>query len=514
MILQRAGKVYNIGMQKKLTPVIILSVVILVFFYFKGILFLDPDFGWHLKMGEFILLHGIPATDPFSYTMPSYPFVDHEWLTNVLIAKVMVGWGYNFLGVVLAVLTLGALSLSLATIDKKNLRFVPIPFLLAGLTFYAFAGVRVQVITWFFFALLLWIVRTQDRFLRFRWLIPVLFVFWVNLHGGFAVGIVALLLACVYWYRQKKSSGWSLALLFLLSLAATCISPYGYRIWWEVWMQMTDGMLRVSIQEWLPAFYDLDLAMWVFTALSVILVVRNIKKFSFLDLALYFGLFAAALSSIRHMPLWFLIALPLTIRGIELFFVEAANIEKGAERFIKFGKVLFTVCCLLLIFPLWMTISGLGFIGKQSSYPDQAIAYLNTHPVKGQIFSAYDWGGYLIWKLPNKKVFIDGRMPSWRWEVNLTGESKYAFADYRKLAYEKFTFDQTVKKYKITVLLLPQQPASKNNFLDNLIIDWGNNILHLPLKKDAGLLNVVEAARKEGWKIVYQDETAVVYQKL
>ena len=49
----------------------------------RGTFMLDPDFGWHLRMGQIILQTGIPATDPFSYTMQSYPFVDHEWLTNI-----------------------------------------------------------------------------------------------------------------------------------------------------------------------------------------------------------------------------------------------------------------------------------------------------------------------------------------------------------------------------------------------------------------------------------------------
>src|SRR3990167_10696773 len=54
---------------------------------------LDPDFGWHVRMGNYILANGIPQTDPLSYTMPNFPFIDHEWLTNVLMAV-----GYERLG--------------------------------------------------------------------------------------------------------------------------------------------------------------------------------------------------------------------------------------------------------------------------------------------------------------------------------------------------------------------------------------------------------------------------------
>jgi hypothetical protein len=38
-------------------------------FFWRGIIYLDPDFGWHLQAGEMILHSGFPQNDPFSYTM-------------------------------------------------------------------------------------------------------------------------------------------------------------------------------------------------------------------------------------------------------------------------------------------------------------------------------------------------------------------------------------------------------------------------------------------------------------
>ncbi|MCS7092740.1 MAG: hypothetical protein NZM26_05350, partial [Patescibacteria group bacterium] len=56
-----------------------------VFNVFKLSIVLDNDFGWHLKTGEYIKNYGIPQNDPFSYTMPSFPFINHAWLTSLLI---------------------------------------------------------------------------------------------------------------------------------------------------------------------------------------------------------------------------------------------------------------------------------------------------------------------------------------------------------------------------------------------------------------------------------------------
>src|SRR5437870_1663221 len=93
----------------------LLFVVLISFSYFwlRGTLFLDPDFGWHVRMGNLILASGIPATDPFSYTMSSYPFGDHEWLTNIFLAKAMGGIGYIFLAALFAVIAVAAYALQL-----------------------------------------------------------------------------------------------------------------------------------------------------------------------------------------------------------------------------------------------------------------------------------------------------------------------------------------------------------------------------------------------------------------
>src|SRR6185369_9209150 len=261
MILQSDKKVYNRSMTKERLIFFLLSLFFLACFSFKGSHFLDPDFGWHLTMGKYIISHGIPPTDPFSYTMPSYPFIDHEWLTNVLIAKGDMFLTYDGVAGVFGLVTIGAILISLTTLKKRSLSFALIPFFLTGVTLYSFTGVRPQAMSWLLFALLLWVVRQERHFLRFRWGLPFLFLAWVNLHGSFALGIVTLILAGAYWYWKKKVSMKSVIFLLGLCLAATGMTPYGFRMWWEVWMQMSDGSLHFAIQEWLPAIFSMDLAL-------------------------------------------------------------------------------------------------------------------------------------------------------------------------------------------------------------------------------------------------------------
>jgi hypothetical protein len=43
------------------------------------------------------------------------------------------------------------------------------------------------------------------------------------------------------------------------------------------------------------------------------------------------------------------------------------------------------------------------------NYPANAAAYVEEHRLSGPLYNHFNWGGYLIWRLPNLPVSIDGR---------------------------------------------------------------------------------------------------------
>src|SRR4029077_3034603 len=46
----------------------------------------DPDAWWHLRTGQLILQnHALFHSDPFSFTRFGEPWVNHEWLSDVLL---------------------------------------------------------------------------------------------------------------------------------------------------------------------------------------------------------------------------------------------------------------------------------------------------------------------------------------------------------------------------------------------------------------------------------------------
>lgn len=490
----------------------LIFVLLFCLFWFKGVQFVDPDFGWHVRMGKLILTSGIPATDPFSYTMPSYPFVDHEWLLNVLLVKGFRSLGQISLAFLFSIIAISALYFSSLTIPKQARRFLLIPLFLSGMILVNFIGVRTQVVTWAFFSGLLFILRDPRMFDRWGWVIPLIFIVWANLHGGFPVGMVALLLFVFVRIVFKKRVLWNDIFIFVVSFAATFCTPYHWRLWWEVGMQITDGGLRWRILEWMPGIFFSIMTLWAFVVLSLVFVWKARKQFFLFDLLLYGGLFVAGLSSIRHIPLWIFVAFPMTAQGLAFFAKKVETIPFALSRLRKVLIGFFLLCCLLALFDLQGMIVSLFQKKVVITYPDQAVSYLHTHPPKGKLFSTYNWGGYLIWKLPEQKVFIDGRMPSWRRDP-VDGESAYAFFDYQKFLSGELSFSHVVKQYRITTILIPSPKKEKKTpFLDRLD-HFSNQFFHLPLPEKDPYAILRKTLREKHWYVVYQDKTAVIYQQ-
>jgi hypothetical protein len=488
-----------------------------LFLFFLGYFFLccvllsDPDFGWHLKMGELILAKGFPYTDPFSYTMPSFPVVSHEWMMDIFLSKAFFFLSKGGLAVVFALSAIGAFGLSIFSVKRNARSLFFIPTVLALFAVSPFIGIRPQIITWLFFSVVIVFIRDHHRFRRFGSFFPVLFLLWANMHGGFALGIITLGFSLLYWVWQRKFSWQWAGIFFSFCLGATMITPYGYRMWWEILLSMSDASLRWNIQEWMPIIVVRSLPFWGMVVLSLVFVFRYWWRFCLLDRLLYLGLFLAMSGSARHAPLWLLIALPLTIEGLYYFQQEVMKIKAGAKRFRValrgLGLIVFFLCSQYVI------EITMALISREDTYPVHAIAYLRESPSKGNLFSIYGWGGYLIWQYPEKKVFIDGRMPSWRWEVNLPRESNYAFADYKKLLTDESGFTAVTARFHIDTLLLPNFSEQSENTLKVQASVWMNKTFSLPIDEDILISRTITRAKHLGWREVYQDDSSIILRK-
>lgn len=517
----------SIVISKILSPLIVSLLLLLILgtLFIKGSLGLDPDFGHRIATGNLILDKGIPMRDPFSYTMPSYPLVDHAWLIDVGIAFFYPKIGKASLAVIFSVLTLLALIISmgrqdlrtypksfLSALELNNLRigsFMSFPFLLAVAILFSFASIRAQVVSWVMLAICLNLILTQSLYQKTKFLIPVFFILWSNLHGSFALGIISFGLVVLARAIRKKSLEPVDFLILTLSVLGTLINPYGAGVWREAWSSGADPQLRFIISEWKPIFFAFDPSIFVLITLSCVLLFRYRSKFFLEEKYLFIFYLLQAVSSVRHIPLWVILALPMTTRSIFLFYKEISKDKIAVVRFKKANQFAWIGSLVLLSFSAFFTIKDSIYLSENVFYPKRAVSYLKENLPQGEVFSEYGWGGYLIWKLPQKRVFIDGRMPSWRTQMNLPLESNSAMDDYKKILEGDLPFRQAVDRWRIEVVLWPKpKKESYWDYLDkklyNLMAKFGKK------RRDFDFLAKLE---EDGWMKVYDDGIAVIYRR-
>jgi hypothetical protein len=109
--------------------------------------------------------------------------------------------------------------------------------------------------------------------------------------------------------------------------------------------------------------------------------------------------------------------------------------------------------------------------------PVAAARYLQTEQPAGPMFNAYNWGGYLTWALyPDYPVFVDGR-------TDLYDDA--LLREYLQAALGQPGYEGVLDGHGINLVLI-----EAHSFLDE----------HLRVKA--------------GWRLVYEDDRAVVYQRV
>ena len=349
----------------------------------------DADFGWHYQSGRYILAHGVPMHDIFTYTAASYPWVNHEWLNDVVLASVGSLGGYLLIAWLYA--GLWALGFGLASRWRSSVLVMSLS--LAALTPYL--GIRSLVWSAVGFAVALRLVKHSRRWPLF----PLLFALWANLHGGFALGLVVLAIY-VAWLRS-----WRLAMWLAGSVLATFANPYGWRLYGEIWQTMTDSQLHGKIIEWWPLAIDPTNAPFIVAAVALVLAVR----FDMPRRLLGGILLLATLQANRQLPFLVLALQEPMEQALERF---KPLLQARWPRLVAAGAGSLTLATISLVaVALFWPLSSSS--AQALTQPYRSAAVLRSDPCRGQLFNHYSFGGYLIWQLPGQRVYIDGRMPSW-----------------------------------------------------------------------------------------------------
>ena len=408
---------------------------------------------WHLSAGKQIFTSGdLRTPDIFSYTRAGVYWLDHSWLPDVGMYLLFTSGGFTALGYFVAVSAVLSLAILLFQMEGSAL-FKAFLVILAGTSASGNWSARPQVLTLVMMALTgLVLYRYKWRGKNGIWLLPIIALVWANLHAGFLVlfMLVGLMIAGevlnhLLGMKGKHVLSWrairNLALWALASALAVNINPNGFLLWLAPLRQNVGVSLALPlISEWASPdfhnpFFIPFLVMFFGTLVAMALSARRTDLTDLLTFAWFTGM---ALVSQRNMGIFAMASAPILSR--ELFAVWEANRNqlifdrireffekrypaKKPERSTFRGQHFLN----LLIFGI-LALAGIGKLAYATypalvntyiaqSYPAGVIAWIKENKPQGNLFNAYNWGGFLTWYLPSYLVFIDGRVDPYGDEI-------------------------------------------------------------------------------------------------
>ncbi len=491
-------------------------------FVFIGSLWppIDADLGWHLKYGEYFYTHLTPLRENiYSTMMPNYRWPNSSWVTDIIsftLFKIGGFLGLSIGGAIVVTLTFLFIAKAFRLSFLKQAIFFPIILFLELPV--NNVSLRGQQISLLFLAILLYLLNTFDKSffskkIKRVYLIPILFIIWANVHGEFLLGLGVLgvwitgKVISDFLTTQKRdeiligkkkqkivyespytSKNFNKSLrftrfwiiIFILSVAATFIDPFGFTIYQEAFVHIGNSDLKY-IAEYLP-FNDLS-SDWrnIFLTGALLLIGTSIL---FLN-----GKLVKKLPNVLVVFVLFFLAIEIKRFAWPFYYTTPAVLEafigldKVSNKWTKLSGIVILLCSMFISIyynnPLnvfhtsWST-----YCNSYIECSPKSAEFLSSYKFKQPLWTNYNWGGWLIWNYPKIKPSIDGRMHLWN-------ENGYSAFD------EYYPLEQNIKDID----------ASKYN----TVYAWRAKII----------LNRLNELVDEGrWKYVYVDDNAVVAERI
>ncbi len=505
----------------------------------------------------------LPGYEYYNYTLEGKKWVDHEWPLNIATYWLYKNFGYFYLNLFFAFIILAVLIIQNIFIQKCFLKnnsgytnkssspghsrgagFIMLFQLFGVLAMAPHLGIRMQEITLLNLLLLLIIIyqytqRKNNKILL--WLLP-LFYFWACVHGGFLIGLFIILLWLAikiieliiskinafyfidFTNKLKPKKILLLSFFLLIVIGSTLLTPYGLKLY-SFLQGYTNTFYMKNILEWLPFYYwpikykqllysaiiSATLIFLVYTPLrqgkttnSKLNKNNGLDKIDLWPLILTFSFLILSFKSKRHFPLLYIASFPLLIK----FYSQHLDLPDKIKIFLKnsFFIKFYLVAGLLL------SISGLiiktNFTANPftsplfcQAYPCQAVNFLKEDPryFDKKLFNNYGWGGFLIWGWPEKKLFIDGRLPQYNYAGHTLLEEYCEFFNEGKTANK-------LNQYQIKLVLLKINKKIKFNWFEKYVLKLDEEKFN---NKKNYLKEYLDKTNK--WKLIYTDKISRIY---
>ena len=445
----------------------------------------DGDTGYHIRTGEFILDAGrVPRVDIYSFITPTLKWTAHEWLSEVIMAIIYRTSGLTGIVVFFAIILATTHWLLYAVLRTKcdDILLCTIVTVLATVTASSHWLARPHL---FSLPLLLIWYHLLDQFqshekptLKY---LPILMLLWVNLHGGFMLGIVLLTIYLagnlIYSLTdspatalQHRAKARALSLTTLLTIAACIVNPVGIEIFWFPFRVTSDRFIMDWVVEFMsPNFHHALPFKYMFIAVIAALALAR-TRLNLIEAALLIFVSYMALYSVRHVSVFAIVVAPILLKmssGI------AESLPRRLSEFYQARRKLFADLDAQLVGKLWPAVAvsmvlGLALTGavrvsfNDKIFPVAAVEFLKREKLSGNMFNNDEFGDYLIFSAwPQYRVFTDGRS-------DMYGEKHGS--PYLKVAGVQPGWKDILQRYAVSWIFFPTQTALSAALLEQP--DW------------------------------------------
>jgi hypothetical protein len=475
----------------------------------------DYDLWWHMALGKYYITHHTLTID---HSIFSWTPTDSTWIYNTCLGSIAIYLFYNFMGGFGLWVLQSLVFLGIFLAYYLFLRLIRQPLDLNSVTIIAAIGIACSMACRYYkpelFSALLfgWMVFlffyvkiTRNKFIFYIY--PLMFVFWVNLHGAFVVGLIFLamvfageILNRIFFSGESFTTEElvHLGIACILSLAATLLNPYSVDYLLSTYSGVTSEinaemnnkfvLAYVSLWRYLKAggasFLSVGITAWIMTILFLLILVLSSyqlykkKTCDFTVLIISFALYWKGMETSRTSYFFpiasFFILLYLLIHRLKL-----KNLSSKTATFSLIIFVFFFIS--VSYFNIRYGTDNRWFGQGLDNYaPVKEVAFLKKYKLEGPIFNDYVIGVYLLWDLyPDYNVFIDPRCSPY---------IKQVFPDYMEFTSKHLTSEDIRRfreKYPFKVAILHYRQMS---LIFDLLKAEGDEWRLLYFEKNAAIL--------------------------
>lgn len=451
----------------------------------------DLDLWLHLGMGKFITQYKyVPDVDVLSCTIAGQPWVNHEWLFQVIVYLINFHFGpEGLISMQVMVVALTFLVLLLLGYNREKQFSVTFILLLVMMVYQLRFTIRPDIFSLLFFALYIYILALH---LEKKWALYALVItqiLWANMHGFFFFGpfIISVgILAEFIRRRVKLPWQWNesgrltdaeygnLKRILFFVILACFINPLTFRgVWYPIDVLIhlpgKSSVFFSVIQELKPPITSATIFSTepyphyrILIMLSFFSFIFNRRNIDIGDLFIWLVFFPVSLMAQRNIVFFAFVAYLVCMTNFGNLSSEDLIPIYFKDKKFKY----ITICILKVVLIVWMlqygsSISTRGYFDfdkfemksefgglTQRYYPNKAADFLVNNKIKGNFFNDFNSGAYLIGRAyPDIKVFIDGRTEVYGPKFFKYYEKIWAEADVE-------TFKDAIKRYKLTGVFL------------------------------------------------------------